>query len=142
MLAEGTIVVMDIDRLGELVKKKGWSEYRPNPATGTLTLLAGQLASRWGAVVVYGIDEERGTEEVVLEIPGVEPEELEKDLRSIKDELEKLGVCVTIVAVKGFVGGRTGTGRRQAYMGSPDRRRAKRILESLKRKGGCRLYVE
>jgi len=142
MLVEGTIVMMDLDRFGEMTVERGWDEYKPNIVTGTLTMLVERLASRWGAVVLYGLDKVRGTEEAVLEVPGVEPRMLKEDLREIYWEIRRLGACITIVAVKGFVGGRAPGGRRNAYEGSSDRRRAKRILSSLKRRGGCRIYVE
>jgi hypothetical protein len=138
---EGTIVIMDLDRFGETVRERGWSEYEPNPATGLLTQLVEAFVRKWQAVVVYGLDPERGTEEVVLEIPFVEPYEVKGDLERIKHEVNALGVGITIVAVKGFVTGKPASSRREAYYGTPDRRYAKAMLERLKRRGGNTIFI-
>ena len=140
-LAEGTIVVMDLDRFGEVVRERGWSEYQPNPATGLLTDLVERFVRKWQAIVVYGLDPVRGTEEVVLEIPFVEPWEVKEDLESIRRELNRVGVGVTIVAVKGYILGRPARDRREAYYGSPSRSYAKHLLERLKRKGGNMVFI-
>ncbi|MET1101205.1 MAG: hypothetical protein ABWW69_01815 [Pyrodictiaceae archaeon] len=140
-LVEGTIIVIDLDKFGEVVTERGWSEYSPNEATGLLTLLVEKLASKWHGVVVYGLDPERGTEEAVIEIPLVEPEEVRSDLEEIRKEINKLGVGVTIVAVKGYVGLKPARNRREAYYGTPDRARAVSLLREAKRKGGNRVYV-
>ncbi len=140
-LVEGTIVVIDLDRFSEVVRERGWSEYTPNPATGLLTSLIERLVAKWRAVVVYGLDEERGTEEVVLEIPYTEPEELERDLEAVREELNRLGVGVTIVAVKGYVGLKPARSRREAYTGTPFRRMAYRLLREAKRRGGNTIVI-
>ncbi len=140
-IVEGTIVVIDLDRFSEVVRDRGWSEYKPNPATGLLTQLVERLVAKWRAVVVYGLDPERGTEEVVLEIPLVEPEELRSDLEELKREINRLGVGVTIVAVKGFVGLKPAKNRREAYYGTPSRRLAWKLLREAKRRGGNTLVI-
>ncbi len=139
-LAWGTIIVMDLDRLGEIVESEGWSEYRPNEATGLLSNLVWDLAVKWRAIVVYGLDWDRGTEEAVLEIPGVEAREVAGDLVGIARALERVGVTVTIVAVSSPLLARPARNRREAYSGP--RRSAKRILDRLKRKGGGVVYVD
>ncbi len=139
---EGTVVIVDLDRFGEEVERRGWSEWSPNEATGLLSSLVERLASRWGGVVVYGLDWERGTEEAVLEFPLVEPRELEADLREILERLEaEAGVSATAVAVWGLVTGRPARSRREAYHGTPTRRLAARLLGKAKRSGGGRLVV-
>jgi len=138
---EGTIVIMDLDMFGEIVVERGWSEYEPNPATGLLTQLVEAFVRKWQAVVVHGLDPERGTEEVVLEIPLVEPYEVKEDLEAIKREVNKVGVGITIVAVKGVVLGRPAGSRREAYYGTPSRKYAKTILEKLKRRGGNIVFI-
>ncbi len=142
MLVEGTVVIIDLDRMSEKVAEMGWSEYKPNPATGELTLLVEQLASKWSAVVVYGLDPERGTEEAVLEIPMVRPEELKEDLERIRMEIKKHGVTATIVAVYGFVGLKPAGSRREAYTATPTRRRAAKLLRQAKRRGGDIVVIE
>ncbi len=140
-LTPGTIIIIDLDRFGEIVEERGWSEYKPNPATGLLTLLVQRLVSKWQGVVVYGLDEERGTEEVVIEIPMVEPEELRRDLEEILEELRRVGVTATIVAVYGYVGLKPARNRREAYTATPYRRLAARLLREAKRRGGNRLVI-
>lgn len=139
-LARGALVIIDLDRFSEVVRERGWSEYRPNPATGLLSQLVDALARRWQGLVVYGLDWERGTEEAVLEFPGIEATDLVDDLVGIARELEAQGVRATIVAVTGPVLGRPARTRREAYQGP--RRAAKRIMESLKRRGGGVVYVD
>jgi len=130
-------VIIDLDRFGEVVSERGWSQYRPNPATGLLTSLVETLISKWHGYVVYGLDEERGTEEVVIEVPYVEPGELRSDLEAILRELNRVGVNATIVAVHGHVGlvSRRGE-RRAAYKATPSRRLAAKLLREAKRRGG------
>ena len=140
-LVEGTIIIIDLDRFSEVVRERGWSEYKPNPATALLTRLVERIVTRWRAVVIYGLDEERGTEEVVLEIPYTEPEELLPDLEDVKREINRLGVGVTIVAVKGYVGLKPARNRREAYTATPYRRLAYRLLREAKRRGGNRIVV-
>jgi len=136
-LAEGTVVIIDLDRFGEVVEERGWSEYSPNPATGLLTRLVEELVSKWSGYLVYGLDEERGTEEAVIEFPLVEPEELREDLERIRRELNRVGVGVTIVAVKGHVGLLSRSAdRRAAYSATPARRMAAKLLRQAKRRGG------
>ncbi len=133
--AEGTVVIMDLDKFSEVVKERGWSEWRPNDATALLTELVSAFASKWGGSVIWGLDEERGTEEVVIEIPYVEPHEVEEDLKRIREKLKEVGVSISIVAVKDFVFPEA-SDRRKAYRATPGRRRAKKLLEKLKRSGG------
>ncbi len=140
-LVEGVVVVIDLDRFGEVVRERGWSEYKPNPVTGLLTQLVERLVSKWRAVVVYGLDPERGTEEVVLEIPLVEPEEILPDLEEVKREVNQYGVGVTIAVVKGYVGLKPARSRREAYYGTPTRKLAWSLLREAKRRGGNRIVL-
>jgi len=141
-LVEGTVVVIDLDKFEQVVAERGWSEYEPNPATALLTELVKAFTSKWSAYVVYGLDEERGTEEAVIEVPFTEPDELLEDLREIKRRINGLGVGVTIVAVKGYVGLIQRTrNRRAAYKATPTRRYALRLLRNAKRKGGNIIVV-
>ena len=139
-LVEGTIVVMDLDRFGEEVEKRGLSEYSPNIATGTLTSLVESLASKWSAVVLYGLDPWRGTEEAVLLFPGVEPQELEGDLVSIAKAIEGLGYSISIVALRApIVSYKPQRARR---LDNPYYKRAKRLLGMVKKRGGGMVLVE
>ena len=140
-LVWGTVLVLDLDRFEETIEEKGWSQYTPNPATGLLSHLVEQLARKWSAVIVYGLDWERGTEEAVLEIPLVEPEELREDLERVKEEINRLGVGITIVAVKGHVGLKPAKNRREAYTATPTRKLATKLLRKAKRRGGNTIII-
>jgi hypothetical protein len=140
-LVEGVVVVIDLDRFSDVIRERGWSEYSPNPATGLLTLLVERFVSKWRAVVVYGLDPERGTEEVVLEIPLVEPEEVLPDLEELKRRINELGVGVTIAVVKGYVGLKPARTRREAYYGTPTRQLAWKMVRDAKRRGGNRIVI-
>jgi len=137
---QGALVIIDIDSMSDMVREKGWSEWRPNPATGLLSGLVENLVRKWQALVVYGLDWERGTEEVVLEVPGVEAGELAGDLAGVAVELCKAGVTATIVAVTAPVLGIPARTRREAYLGP--RGRVKRLLERYKRRGGGYVVVD
>ncbi|MCD6489021.1 MAG: hypothetical protein J7K21_07365 [Desulfurococcales archaeon] len=140
--AEGTIIVIDLDRFKEIVQEKGWDEYKPNIVTGTLTSLVEFFSRKWQGVIVFGLDPQRGTEEAIIEIPFINPLDVKNDLINIRDEINKLGVGVTIVAVRDIVIARPARNRREAYYGTPGRRRALKILRSIKRKGGNKVYIE
>ncbi len=140
-LVEGTIIVMDLDGFGEMVEELGLSEYRPNIVTGTLTRLVERLAEKHGGLIVYGLDYERGTEEAVIEIPYMEPTEIAGDLEEIRREIERLGASITIVAVKDYVLMKRAAERREAYMATPGRRRAARLLRKAKRRGGNTVVI-
>ncbi len=138
---EGTIIVLDLDKFEEYVLEHGMDSYKPNIITGTLTNLVEDLVRKWRGVVVYGLDWRRGTEEAIIEIPFTEPNEIAKDLQKIKEEINKLGVGITIVALKDVVICREARDRREAYKGTPARTRALRILRKIKARGGNRLVI-
>ncbi|MCE4621932.1 MAG: hypothetical protein F7B19_01285 [Desulfurococcales archaeon] len=140
-LTEGTLIIIDLDKMEEIIKERGWSEYKPNPATGLLTMLVEEFSRQHRAVVVYGLDEKRGTEEAILEIPMVEPGEIAEDLVKIADTIcKEANVSVTIVAVTSIVGSKPARTRRDAYTGI--RGEARKILTMLKRKGGGVVYID
>lgn len=145
LFAYGIIIVLDLDRFEEYTVEHGYDQYKPNIVTGTLTNLVKNLVYKYNGSVIYGLDEERGTEEAIIEIPYFPDEkidELKKDLEKIKDEINKLGASISIVVVKDYVTGKPARSRREAYRGTPGRRKALRILRKVKRRGGNRIYVE
>ncbi len=140
-LVEGTIIIMDLDRLEEYMRGHGITdEYKPNIVTGTLTMLVEELASKWRGVIVYGLDWDRGTEEAVIEVPYTRAIELERELIGIAEAIRGLGASITIVAVTSYIAGIPARSQREAYSGY--RRGVKRILEKLKKKGGGVVYVD
>lgn len=138
-VVDGAIVIIDLDSFEDYTRAKGLDPYRPNDVTGLLSALVEGLARKWQGVVVYGLDWDRGTEEAVIEFPLVQAEELEYDLRMIAESICRAGVGVSIVAVTGPVTGKPARNRREAYDGY--RRRAKRLLERVKSRGGG-LYID
>lgn len=139
---EGTIVVIDLDRFGELVREQGLSEYSPNKVTGLLTSLVEEFVRKWNAVVVYGLDYQRGTEEAVIEIPFVDPWDVVDDLKKLASMISDAGASISIVVLRDFVLGRRARDRREAYYGTPGRARALKILRKIKRRGGGCIVVE
>ena len=140
-LVEGTIVIIDLDRFGDYVRERGLSEYNPNDVTGLLSSLVEDLARKWGGVIIYGLNWARGTEEAVIEFPGVNAEELRGDLERIAREICGQEASATIVALTAHTGPARPQERREAYQSSTPRRTAARILRKLKAKGGGYLYI-
>ncbi len=138
MFTEGLIIIMDLDKFENYTREHGFDEYKPNIITGTLTSLVEEFVRKWRACIVYGLDYERGTEEAIIEIPyGYEnAEEIINDLSKIKDTINRLGARITIVVIKDYILCKPAHNRREAYHGTPGRRRATQLLRKYKRKGG------
>ncbi len=139
----GCVIIMDLDKFEELSKSRGWSEYVPNIITGTLTTLVWQFVRKHFAMVIYGLDEKRGTEEVVLEIPDISEKDLEEiieDLERIRMEISRLGASISIAVALGPVTGKPAKNRREAY-NSYTRKRALKLLREVKRAGGNKVAV-
>lgn len=142
MLVEGLIIVLDLDRFGEYVVEKGLDPYKPNEVTGYLTEAIMDFARRWSGVVIYGLDPLRGTEEAVIEIPGVtDVENIVRDLTKIKNDVNSLGASISIVVLKDLVLASPANSRREAYSLTPGRRRAWRLIRSIKKRGGNKILV-
>ncbi|BAN90638.1 hypothetical protein ACAM_1169 [Aeropyrum camini SY1 = JCM 12091] len=140
-MVKAVVVIIDIDRFEEKTRMLGLDPYKPNRFTALLTSLIEEFAVSRRATVVYGLDRERGTEEALVEIPLTDPEEVEGDLIRIAREMCEAGAPVTVVAIESLMGPGKPADRRAAYSGSPFRRRARRILEKLKKRGGGVVYV-
>ncbi len=137
---QGVLVIMDLDNFEEVVEERGWSRYRPNPVTGLLTMLVEDFSRRWSGSIIYGLDPERGTEEAVIEIPGLSGEDIAQDLVEIARKIEEYNVTITIVAETMIVTGKPARTRREAY--SSYRRRVLKIVNKLKRAGGGVVWVD
>ena len=137
----GCIVVLDLDKFEEMTEQKGFDEYKRNIITGTLTRLVEDIAIKNKGITIYGLDYERGTEEAVLEFPGLSSEELMDDLEKILREINKLGASITIVALNGLVAGKKANKRKDAFYGTPWRTTATKILRKAKRKGGNTIII-
>ena len=139
-IVEGTVIILDLDRFGELTSSKGWDEYKPNIITGTFTHLVEEFVRKHSANILYGLDPKRGTEEAVIEIPYTKPEEILDELRKIKNEIKKLGATLSIGIAYGPLEPIKPRSRREAYSGVT-RRRALKALREAKRKGGDRIVI-
>lgn len=142
-MSQGCIIIMDLDRFESLSKSKGWSEYTPNIITGTLTMLVEDFIRKHFAVMIYGLDEARGTEEVLLEIPDYRIDDLNHilgDLEKIRRRIEELGGSISIAVTFGPVTGKPAKNRREAYS-NPFRRKALKLLRRAKRSGGNKIVV-
>lgn len=142
LFAPGLVIILDLDRFGEYVEEKGLDPYKPNLITGELTNLVEEFVRKHRGVVVYGLDRERGTEEVVVEIPyPIDIDSIVRDLEEIRKKISSLGVTLSGVVLYDYVTGRPARDRREAYYGAPARRRAVKLLKSIKRKGGDKIIV-
>ncbi len=143
----GAVVIIDLDRFKEIVKETGWSEYTPNPVTSELTMLVKELISKHFGVVIYGLDEERGTEEVVLEFPSADEEALLEDLEKIRKRIEEVGLqtgsgaTVSIGVAFGAISASKPARRRNAYHATPLRLLALRALQRVKKMGGNKVVI-
>lgn len=139
-LSRATVAVLDLDRFKELTKERGWSKYSPNIITGEFSKLVEDFVRKWCAHLIYGLDWNRGTEEAVVEISGVEPNEVLEDLEKIRRRVEELGGSLSIGVAYGPSITIKAKSRREAYL-SPLVRMATKALRKAKRSGGNRMKV-
>jgi len=134
---------MDLDKFEEFMNTHGLNPYKPNIITGTLTNLVEDFVRKWNGVVIHGLDPVRGTEEAVIEIPyGYEYlDDVVRDLEYIKSVINSLGASISIVVLKDLVYPKPASDRREAYHGTPGRRRAWKLLRRIKRSGGNQILV-
>ena len=143
----GAVVIIDLDRFKEIARETGWSEYTPNPVTSELTMLVKELISKHFGAVIHGLDEERCTEEAVVEFPSVDEEALLEDLGKIRKRIEEIGLqtgsgaTVSIGVAFGAIGTSKPAKRRDAYRATPLRLLAFRALQRAKRMGGNKVVV-
>lgn len=143
LLVEGLIIVMDLDKFKEVTRERGFDPYKPNIITGTLTSLVTNFVSKWGGVVIYGLDFSRGTEEAVIEIPYGHEHlgEIARDLEEIKREMNELGASISIAVVRDYVYPELSGTRRVAYSGTAGRRRAWKVVRKVKKSGGNEIAI-
>jgi len=142
----GVTVVLDLDNFKEVVKAMGWSEYKPNVVTESLTRLVEELASKLGGVVVHGLDEERGTEEAVIKFVGVDVEEVLEELERVRLEIERIGResgSNATISIGVYVGLITSLKPQplSAAKKTPEVAMALRALRKAKKKGGNGIVV-
>jgi len=143
----GVISVLDLDRFKKIVKEMGWSEYSPNPITGLLSSLVDELVRKHHAMVVYGLDWKRGTEETILACPSPDMDSLLKDLEAIRGKIEEAGketgsnATISIGVAQGPLLREKPTRSRRELFKTPTQRLAKRALQKAKQRGGNRMVI-
>lgn len=142
-LLPGLVIVLDIDKFENYVQSRGLDPYKPNIVSGELTRLIEKFVWDYRGIVVYGLSSERGTEEVIIEIPfgHEELDSIIKDLNEIRESIRRHGATLSIAIVKDFVVCKPARDRRGAYYGTPGRARATKLLRSIKRRGGNGIIV-
>ncbi|MCD6515516.1 MAG: hypothetical protein J7L07_11380 [Candidatus Odinarchaeota archaeon] len=140
-------IAMDLDNFGDIVKRFGLSEYSPNTITAQLTSLAENFVRKHRAVVLHGLDYERGTEEVILEVIEPELDEIINDLEFIRCKIEKLGketgtnVTISIGIALGYMTLFRKVREKRKKWQTPTRVLAKRALGKAKKEGGNKIIV-
>lgn len=137
----GTVIIIDLDRFKEITEKYGFNKYKPNIITGSLTSLVENFVRKWQGTVLYGLDYNRGTEEAVIVLPDIKPEEVIDDLRKMKNEIKKLKVTMSIGLSYGPLDVLKARNRREAYSGLTVKRALKALNEA-KRKGGNKIIIK
>ncbi len=138
---KGVVIALDLDNFEEVIEERGWSQWKPNQATGLLTQLALDFASKHRAVIIFGVDVNRGTEEFIMEIPFASINDVIDDIKNIINELNKMSVKASAAIVEGLVGLKPARNRREAYYGTPARRKAIKLLRKAKSLGGNKILV-
>lgn len=144
---QGVVVILDLDHFKKIVRDMGWAEYSPNPITSLLSELVDNLVHKHHAMMIYGLDWKRGTEETVLAFSSPDIDSLLEDLevirRKIKDAGKETGSNATIsigVAHGPVLGVKQATSRRELFTTLTERL-AKRALQRAKRQGGNRIVI-
>lgn len=136
----GSVIVLDLDKFKEYTEVRGWSNYTPNVITGELSRLVEAFARKWSGRIIHGLDWSRGTEEAIIELPGVEPREILRDLEDIRARIEELGSSISIGVSYGPLHSMRVRGKRELYS-STTIKLAFKALRKAKRMGGNRIII-
>lgn len=90
------VIALDLDKFSEVTRKKGWTEYSPNPITRFLSHAVSAFAEKHHATVLCGLDFERGTEEAQVYCSDPDTEEIIADLEEMREEVEKMGTTLSV----------------------------------------------
>jgi hypothetical protein len=91
------IIALDLDNFSDITRKRGWTEYSPNPVTRYLSHAVSDFAETHHAAVLSGLDYERGTEEAQLYCSDPDLPQVIDDLERMRKEIESL--CETTLSV-------------------------------------------
>jgi GGDEF domain-containing protein len=140
----GAGIFFDLDNFKEIMKKMGWTEFKPNAITGNLTQFVKMFASKHNANILWGLDQERGTEEAYLEVVEPDPDEVYTDLEEIRKKIEELGketksnAHLSIGVAYGKIGNVKPRSRRELTR-TPMGSRAWKALHKAKKIGGNKI---
>jgi len=93
------VIMLDLDEFGEVTKRKGWTEYSPNPVTRYLSHAVSAFAEKYHATILYGLDFERGTEEAQIYCSDPDLEEVMTDLECIRKEIQTISETTLSVGI-------------------------------------------
>jgi len=141
------VVIVDLDRFKKIIKEMGWPEYSPNTITGLMSELVDDLARKHHAMIIYGLDWRRGTEEAILACSSPNMDALLNDLEAIRRKVEDAGretrskATISIGVAQGPLLKFKPTASRKELFKTLTERLAKRALQKAKRLGGNRIIV-
>lgn len=93
------VIAVDLDNFCDVVKKKGWTTYSPNPVTRYLSHAVFAFCQKHTATIIHGLDFERGTEEAVIYCSDVDTDSITADLETIRKEIYVLGETTLSVGI-------------------------------------------
>jgi hypothetical protein len=93
------IIAVDLDNFSEVTKKKGWTEYSPNPVTRYLSHALADFVRTHHAAVLHGLDFERGTEEAQIYCSDPDLDEIITDLHKIRTTIASMGETTLSVGI-------------------------------------------
>lgn len=145
---QGIIVFLDLDNFETCVKRKNWSRYTPNPITRYITNRIKQFVREYRVLILWGLDEARGTEEAILFFQYEKDfvRELIEELREKVLELAKEKNAPTSLSA-GLASGRIPRVKKidahskEEFKKDPTIFLAYRAMKKAKKKGGNRLIV-
>lgn len=93
------IIAVDLDDFTEVTKRKGWTEYSPNPITRYLSHAVSDFAQKHHATILHGLDFERGTEEAQIYCSDPDMKEVITDLEQIQTTVKHMGETTLSVGI-------------------------------------------
>lgn len=93
------VIAVDLDNFAEIVKKRGWTAYSPNPVTRYLSHAVSNFAKNHSATIIHGLDFERGTEEAVIYCSDPDLGSIIADLKVMRKEIYDLGETTLSVGI-------------------------------------------
>ena len=93
------IIALDLDKFSEVTKRKGWTEYSPNPVTRYVSHAVSEFAEKHHATILYGLDFERGTEEAQIYCSDPDLDSIITDLETIRKTVKNMGETTLSIGI-------------------------------------------